>query len=171
MSQRVPDLADDCTTSTDIIDLRELIRAELAASQEKILSLIADHSEPGRNSTGFFAPPAEPLSLRPLDMLTPDTISKRQREVKTVIESFQQRLTAGHDLGVTVGQFPDATPLRLTAVTFFSSGAVSFVGLDARGKAANVYDTLDNFSLSLKKLRRFNGGEPRSPVRFFTTTD
>ena len=171
MSQRFSHLADDRTTSRENSELRALIKAEMVASQERILSLIADHDLPAGESASLFTPQTGPLSLHPLDMLNPETINKRQREVKTVIESYQQRLSNHHDLGIVLGQFPETAPLRLTAVTFFSSGAVSFVGLDARGKAANMYDTLDSFSIILRKLRRLDGKEPRSPVRFFSTTE
>ena len=145
------------------------IEAELAASKARILRILAgdEVSEPQTVATETFTAPGEPACER---ALSPETIQQRQRELHAIITSFEQRIGDDYDLAIVLQRFPDAAPLRLHSVTFFHSGAVSFMGLDTLGRSANLYDTLDDFALILKKVRRLNRSRPTQPVEFYTVT-
>lgn len=157
---------DDSQPSAEIL---ARIEAELAASKARILRILAgdEVSEPPTVATETFTAPGEPACAR---ALSPETIQQRQRELHAIITSFEQRVGDDYDLAIVLQRFPDAAPLRLHSVTFFRSGAVSFIGLDTLGRSANLYDTLDDFALILKKVRRLNRSRRRRPVEFYTVT-
>ncbi len=151
-------------------DLIAQIEDELAASKARILSILnAHHGNVDTLATETSLP--APLRLTPHQSASGEAILTRQRELRSIISSFEKRVGDEYDLGVVLRQFADAAPLRLFSVTFFNSGAVSFMGLDSFGRSANIYDTLDHFSVILKKLRRRNKSNPRKPVEFYTVID
>lgn len=151
-------------------DLLAQIEDELAASKERILDLLgANQREANTVATETSLP--EPLRLAPCPAMAEAAILARQSELRSIITSFEKRVSNEYDLGVVLRQFSDAAPLRLYSVTFFHSGAVSFMGLDSLGRSANIYDTLDHFSVILKKLRRLNKNKPRRPIEFYTVID
>ncbi len=161
-------MTNDTTQIPD--DLLAQIEAELAATKARILDILGSR-QCGDNPFAIEAELSGPLQLTPYRSTTDKTIFSRQRELRSIITSFEKRVGDEYDLGVVLRQFADAAPLRLYSVTFFSSGAVSFMGLDAFGRSANIYDTLDHFSVILKKLRRRNKSKPRKPVEFYTVID
>ena len=156
---------DDSQLNTEILTR---IEAELAASKARILKILAGEEVSESPTIG-----AEPFmvegELACVRAFSPETIQQRQRELHAIITSFEQRI-GDYDLAIVLQRFPDTAPLRLHSVTFFHSGAVSFMGLDALGRSANLYDTLDNIALILKKVRRLNKSSPRQAVEFYTVT-
>ncbi len=152
-----------------------MIEAELASSRERILAIVAGDDCTGLQgeTVAHLVPDTSQLRqhLLPTAALSDYQISERQKEVKSIISSYEQRVGEDYDLGITLGEFAESAPLRLTAVTFFSSGAVSFVGLDALGRSTNMYDTLDHFSIILKKVRRNRHAGPRAPIEFYKAVD
>ncbi len=148
-------------------DILAQIEAELAASKARILALLGNASaEPETVATEVTY--AEPIRLKPWSSIDVHQIQERQRELRAVINSFEQRVGDDFDLGIVLQRFADTAPLRLHSVTFFGSGAVVFSGLDTLGRSAQLYDTLDRFSVILKKLRRANRSKPRKAVEFYT---
>jgi len=145
------------------------IEAELAASKARILQILARQQgdEPATVATETLV--ADGLGANG-DGLPAATLQNRQRELHAIITSFERRIGDKYDLGIVLQRFPEAAPLRLHTVTFFNSGAVSFMGLDSLGRSANLYDTLDEFAIVLKKVRRNGRSKPRQPVEFYTVT-
>lgn len=145
------------------------VEAELAASRARIVELLK-HSALSTNVLNDDTAVTEPLLLQRCTGLSTQQLKLRQREIRSLITSFEQRLDASHDLAVIPQRLGENAPLRLRSVAFFSSGAISFMGLDTMGRAANIYDTLDDFSIILKKVRRLDGSPPRKQVEFYTVT-
>ncbi len=151
-------------------DVLAQIEAELAASKARILELLgAGHAEPETAVTEMTQ--ARPLRLRPCSDLPNHLLRQRQRELHSLISSFEDRLGDAFDLGIVLQRFPEMAPLRLQVVTFFDSGAISFMGLDSLGRASNLYDTLDHFSVVLKKVRRLRPDSPRKRVEFYSVIE
>ena len=147
------------------------IEAELTASKARILEILSNEAPRDPETVATEANLPAQTHVAPYQAASGATILARQRELRSIITSFEKRVGDAYDLGIMLRRFPETAPLRLHSVTFFGSGAVSFMGLDGLGRSANLYDTLDHFSVILKKVRRLNKSRARKPVEFYTVID
>lgn len=94
-------------------------------------------------------------------------LARRRAEIRAAVRSLEARLAPDQEIGVLLGGFAHLPPLRLRAVIFHDSGAVSFVGMDNAGQPANLYHEAGPMNLLLRRVPRRHRRAPRRPVGFY----
>ncbi len=94
-------------------------------------------------------------------------LARRRAEIRAAVRSLEARLGDGQEIAMLLGDFAHLPPLRLRAVIFHDSGAVSFVGMDNAGQPANLYHESGAMSLLLRRVPRRHTRTPRRPVGFY----